>query len=136
MSITITEVRNAQSLREDNLQLDVEINHPVHGWLPYTINPSDTDDTIDNSAIMGLIGSNFAAYVAPTQVELDADKAEGVRAERDHLLLAVDAIAGNVLRWSDLSSLQKEAWATYRQALLDVPQQAGFPDNITWPTEP
>ena len=103
MSITITEVRNAQSLREDNLQLDVEINHPVHGWLPYTINPSDTDDTID---------------------------------ERDHLLLAVDAIAGNVLRWSDLSSLQKEAWATYRQALLDVPQQAGFPDNITWPTEP
>lgn len=27
-------------------------------------------------------------------------------------------------------------WRTYRQSLRDVPAQAGFPDNITWPTEP
>ena len=30
----------------------------------------------------------------------------------------------------------KEEWATYRAALRDVPAQAGFPDTITWPTEP
>jgi hypothetical protein len=28
------------------------------------------------------------------------------------------------------------AWKTYRQELRDVPSQAGFPDSITWPTEP
>ena len=27
-------------------------------------------------------------------------------------------------------------WTTYRQALRDVPQQTGFPNDITWPTEP
>ena len=28
------------------------------------------------------------------------------------------------------------AWAAYRQALLDVPQQAGFPNTVTWPVAP
>ena len=27
-------------------------------------------------------------------------------------------------------------WAAYRQALLDVPQQAGFPNTVTWPVAP
>lgn len=24
----------------------------------------------------------------------------------------------------------------YRQALRDIPEQAGFPNNVTWPTKP
>lgn len=35
-----------------------------------------------------------------------------------------------------LSAEQKTAWAAYRQALRDVPAQAGFPDNINWPQKP
>jgi hypothetical protein len=31
---------------------------------------------------------------------------------------------------------KRAEWATYRQALRDVPQQSGFPDNIQWPTKP
>jgi hypothetical protein len=27
-------------------------------------------------------------------------------------------------------------WANYRQALRDIPSQSGFPNTITWPTEP
>ena len=27
-------------------------------------------------------------------------------------------------------------WATYRQALRDVPSQSGFPHDITWPEKP
>lgn len=27
-------------------------------------------------------------------------------------------------------------WAKYRQALRDIPQQEGFPFNITWPDKP
>ena len=27
-------------------------------------------------------------------------------------------------------------WAEYRQALRDVPEQEGFPFNVTWPQEP
>jgi len=59
-----------------------------------------------------------------------------VRASRDMRLEEVDAVAGNVLRWADLTSTQQAAWSAYRQALLDVPQQSGFPHDITWPTKP
>jgi hypothetical protein len=136
MSITIIEARNAASLQADNLRMDVEINHPQHGWIPYTLDSADTDTTIDNDAVMALIGTDFTAYVAPTQAELDAAAAADVRADRDGRLLEVDAIAGNALRWAALDADTQAAWATYRQALLDVPQQEGFPDNVTWPTKP
>lgn len=136
MSITIIEARNAASLQADNLRMDVEINHPQHGWLPYTLDPDDTDTTIDNDAVMALIGTDFTAYVAPTQAELDAVTAEEVRADRDGRLLEVDAVAGNALRWAALDADTQAAWSTYRQALLDVPQQSGFPHDITWPTKP
>lgn len=136
MTLTITEVRNAASLQSDNLRMDVEINHPDHGWIPYYLNPADTDMTIDNDAVMALIGDDFAAYVPPTQAELDAAASAQVRADRDARLTEVDAIAGNALRWADLTSAKQAEWSTYRQALLDVPQQAGFPTDITWPTKP
>ena len=62
--------------------------------------------------------------------------AEDVRAERDGLLLELDAYVSNPLRWAELEAPTKALWAAYRTALLDVPQQAGFPDTVTWPTKP
>jgi hypothetical protein len=59
MSITITEVRNAASLQSDNLRMNVEINHPTYGWIPYTIDPADTDTTINNDEVLELIGSDY-----------------------------------------------------------------------------
>lgn len=35
-----------------------------------------------------------------------------------------------------LKQLLKGDWAAYRQALRDLPEQAGFPFNITWPDAP
>lgn len=139
MSITITQVRNAASLQSDNLCMDVEINHPDYGWIPYRLDPADTDTTIDNDAVMALIDSNFTAYVAPTpatHAELVAEAATQVRSQRDQMLLDVDAFVGNPLRWAELPSDAQAQWATYRTSLLDVPQQAGFPDNVTWPVKP
>jgi hypothetical protein len=137
MSITITQVRNAASLQSDNLRMDVEINHPDYGWIPYTLDPADTDTTIDNDAVMTLIGTDFAAYVPPTQAELDAAAAAGVRAERDNRLVTeVDPIVSNALRWADLTAAKQAEWTQYRTDLLNVPDQAGFPIDITWPTKP
>lgn len=31
---------------------------------------------------------------------------------------------------------KQTAWATYRQALRDVTDQAGYPLNVEWPTQP
>ena len=137
MSITITEVRNAASLQSDNLRMDVEINHPDYGWIPYTLDPSDTDTTINNDEVMALIGTDFAAYVAPTQEELDAAAASQVRMERDNILATVvDPIVSNPLRWADMTVEKQAEWAAYRTALLDITDQAGFPTDITWPTKP
>ena len=136
-TVTITEVRNAKSLNAENTVFDVEINHPEHNWIPYSLNPDDTDMTIDNSVLLGLIGSDYAAYVAPTQAEIDAKLSENLRNQRDQKLAEeVDPIAGNALRWAALTDAQRTAWGNYRTALLDLPTQSGFPDTVAWPTKP
>ena len=137
MNITITEVRNAQSMNAANTSIDVEINHPDYGWIPYLLTDYDTDTTIDNGAVMALIGTDYAAYVAPTQAELDAETAAQVRGERNNILTTVvDPLVSNPLRWADLTSDKQTEWSQYRTDLLAVPQQSGFPTNITWPTKP
>tara|TARA_R110001592_G_scaffold134626_1_gene350377 strand:+ start:1536 stop:1811 length:276 start_codon:yes stop_codon:yes gene_type:complete len=62
------------------------------------------------------------------QADPVAASATQVRAKRDALLAASDHMA--------LADRITEDWRTYRQALRDVPAQAGFPANVTWPTEP
>tara|TARA_B100000497_G_scaffold52562_1_gene60350 strand:+ start:1434 stop:1850 length:417 start_codon:yes stop_codon:yes gene_type:complete len=137
MSITIAQVRNAQSLNANNTQMDVEINHPDYGWIPYTLDPNDTDTTIDNNVVMSLIDTNFTAYVAPTQAEIDSETALQVRSDRDYKLLTeVDPLVSNPLRWADISSSKQTEWAQYRTNLLNVPQQSGFPNTISWPEKP
>ena len=61
--------------------------------------------------------------------EQDRQAAE-MRKQRDQLLAESD--------WTQVSDapVDQAAWATYRQALRDIPQQPGFPDNVTWPIAP
>ena len=60
-----------------------------------------------------------------------------VRQARDNLLSAVvDPMASNILRWNAMTVETQQLWAAYRQALLDIPSQAGFPTDVTWPTKP
>lgn len=55
---------------------------------------------------------------------------QGIREERNRRLSYCD--------WTQLSDapVSIEAWAAYRQQLRDVPSQAGFPWEVTWPTPP
>ena len=60
-----------------------------------------------------------------------------VRAKRDHILATVvDPLVSNPLRWADMTPETQQAWGDYRRALLDVPQQVGFPNAVDWPTQP
>ena len=65
--------------------------------------------------------------------ELAAQRGESVRAARLGLLLLSDA---KVLTYLERGNPVPQAWIDYRDALRDVPNQAGFPDNVVWPTEP
>ena len=129
----MTNYRNARYI--DDNRIDCEIEHEEFGWIPYTLDPADTDMTVNNDDLLAAMESagDVAAYVPPTQAELDTELAAQLREERDRRLGEIDAIAGNALRWATLSAEQQAPWAEYRQALLDVPQQAGFPNTITWP---
>ena len=133
----MTNYRNAKYIN-DNGWIDCEIEHPDWGWIPYTLDPADTDMTINNDDLLAAMkaAGDVEAYVPPTQAELDAMLSEQLREKRGELLIEVDAIAGNALRWAALSAEQQNAWAVYRQALLDVPQQAGFPNDVVWPVKP
>lgn len=67
----------------------------------------------------------------------DAFISAKIRQERDTILTnIVDPLVSNPLRWADLTAEKQAEWAAYRRALLDVPQQEGFPADITWPTQP
>lgn len=61
--------------------------------------------------------------------ELEVAKAK-VRSQRDALLASTD--------WTQVSDAPVDsiAWAVYRQALRDLPNQAGFPSSVTWPKNP
>ena len=58
-----------------------------------------------------------------------AAKWSGIRAERDALLAACDWMANSDVIMSD-------AWATYRQALRNLPASQSNPDNVVFPEEP
>lgn len=64
--------------------------------------------------------------------ETDQEKALKARGRRNAELVVSD--------WTQLPDVpawvNQSAWATYRQALRDVPQQAGFPNSISWPQQP
>jgi hypothetical protein len=58
---------------------------------------------------------------------------EILRNQRDDKLLFCDWTQGND---TPLGSSKKTEWATYRQALRDLPANTSDPKNPTWPTEP
>jgi hypothetical protein len=61
----------------------------------------------------------------------DEEVAGQVRAERNSKIAATDWTQGK-----DIPDNTSSQWAAYRQALRDVPAQAGFPWEVTWPTQP
>jgi len=131
--IEITEFRNAKYFTETII--DCEINHPDLGWVPFSCNPNDSGSTVDVEKLYKeLKASNPTPYSAPTEEEINEKKAIVIRMQRDNLLRRdVDPIVTNPLRWDSLSTETQNKVKTYRNALLDVPQQVGFPNSATFP---
>lgn len=38
--------------------------------------------------------------------------------------------------WSSMTEQEQQAWTFYRQALLDITEQADYPEFIVWPIKP
>lgn len=83
---------------------------------------------IENGVVVPLTEAEEAEWTI-WESQADERAAEEVRDSRNAKLAATDWRAGNDLIMSD-------EWKAYRQALRDIPAQSGFPNDITWPSEP
>lgn len=48
----------------------------------------------------------------------------------------VDPMLSNMFRFNSLPQATQDAWLEYRQKLLDITAQEGYPFDIIWPTKP
>lgn len=72
-----------------------------------------------------------AVNMNPQQLaEHIARQSQVVRSQRNQKLTESD--------WTQIAdaTVDKAAWAVYRQALRDISNQAGFPTAVTWPAPP
>ena len=87
-----------------------------------------------------------AAYEAACDSGDEQAAADAARALRNKLLdlsdkemsldrLGLD-IRNTITLLATLGTIFAGEWATYRQALRDIPQQDGFPFNVAWPNSP
>jgi hypothetical protein len=94
-----------------------------------------TQKTVQNSAptlVNGAwtLGWAIQALTPSEQAEQNTLQAASVRTTRNTKLAETD--------WTQVADAQvdKAVWATYRQALRDIPAQEGFPWDVTWPEMP
>ena len=106
------------------------------GWLPVRLEEGSLDEKFVGSTFT--IGENevvetkqWRKYTVEEKQEIEVQKAKQVRSERDQKLRDSDWTQGK-----DISDSISSVWSVYRQALRDIPQQSGFPVNVTWPTAP
>jgi hypothetical protein len=76
-------------------------------------------------------GDTAAADEAAYKATKDAEQAKAVRDDRNRRLTEMDWTQGK-----DIPDSISGPAAVVRQALRDVPLQAGFPWTIEWPTQP
>ena len=93
-------------------------------YTKYILGPVFIDQVVDG------VTTTAAEQEAAYKTAKDTEQAKSVRSTRDTKLKDTD--------WTQITdaTVNKTVWATYRQALRDVPTQSGFPWTITWPTQP
>ena len=95
-------------------------------YTKYILGPTFTDTPATDTTPAQTAAEQETAYKASK----DAEQAKSVRTSRNDKLKECD--------WTQITdaTVDKPAWATYRQALRDITAQAGFPWTITWPDAP
>jgi hypothetical protein len=122
--------KNPRWVNKNKTLIDLTVRfEEINEDLPFTANPNDVEAhgrEIYARALSGEFGT-ISDYIPPSIEQMSI----GVRDERNTKLSDTD--------WTQLPDVPesiKNLWSPYRQSLRDVPQQAGFPTNVTWPTKP
>jgi len=85
----------------------------------------------EQEGIEAYVASNLDWLKQKAKAEEEAALAAEVRAERNRLLLKADVAVNKAVDSRDsFAEIRARAW---REALRDVPDQAGFPYDVVWP---
>ena len=96
-------------------------------YTKHILGPVFTDTTDEG------VTTTAAEHETAYKASKDTEQAKSVRQSRDDKLKECDWI---VIKNLEVNANIHGAWEVYRQALRDIPSQAGFPWTITWPTQP
>lgn len=122
------EIKEAQENKFGDI--DVMLNHPEFGWIPFTASPDDSEEL--GREVYELAKVQEYAEYQPSYEEKDAE----ARVKRARLLQEIDKVASNPLRWESVSGELKEEIKNYRKSLLDITDQPGYPFDFTYPEKP
>lgn len=116
--------------------IDLEINHPEFGWIPFTASPNDVEEigrNLYSQAISGEFGP-IAAYVPPPPYVNTSDEN---KAEAERRLAATDWVnQPDVYDPANIPHLtNRDLFIAYRSQIrvIAVNPVSG---NLDWPTEP
>ena len=105
------------------------VQDALGNWVEAYVERDMFADYVDDDSVTVTKASQEAAYTAAK----NADAATAARNTRDGLIASSDWMA---IKAFEAGTTVATEWATYRQALRDVTDQAGFPTEIVWATQP
>lgn len=88
-------IRNAIYKNTENTIIDVEIDHPIHGWIPYTFKSADVDESADAEIRDYLVTAVIGDYTPPLQAELDAQTAVNLLQAKKEALSSITVTTSN-----------------------------------------
>ena len=122
-----------------HLLLGMNVHLSDNSIIPYAYRvdgEEDNDGFICQAVKHDYISGNFTEINECPDWKIQLEKevlSLDVRLERNKLLSYTDHLIQSDYPISDE---KKQEIKVYRQALRDIPQQDGFPDNIVWPDKP
>lgn len=122
-----------------HMLLGMNIHLSDNSVMPYAYRVDGTEDNdgfICQAVKHDYISGNFTEINECPDWKIQLEKevlSLDVRSERNNLLSNTDHLIQSDY---PLSDEKKQEIKVYRQALRDIPQQDGFPENIVWPDKP
>ena len=112
-----------------------------------TVRANDAVRDRDGNIVFGFLSDNMTEVAPPEcprgySLRWTGSKAEELRAVRDGLIRAVMWRVERYMTQKDLGIATTDneerymAVLSYIEALRKVPEQSGFPDEVTWPDKP
>lgn len=136
---TVYNTKSGEILFTGNAVQEKEIQKMTADGQSYLLDSSKENQFVSNGTITDMPPKPDGDYLFDYDSKAWVFNESAARAkalyQRDQLLKdGPDRI--NPIWFAAMTFEQQQAWADYRQALLDITAQSGFPMTIDWPARP